>query len=521
RPRSRGTFANFGFETRTVRGRVVDHEGKPVVGALVAFAERIGYSGECFDENFDKTDEMGRFLVEGDLERTRVVVRRSATAIWNVNLKPEQEFVAITWPKPATCHITVDPSLCNPNDDLTITTTRYCAGMSVIRVKARIDADRRATVANLIPGDYFIAANKSITIGDADETTPVEIGHFSIEPGEEKRVSCVQGGQRRVVGKIPKAGVRMRLRVERQKLRYEDWTRCVGFVACAEDGSFRTRPLEPGRYLLRFVGPAPANRGGFRGFGFPAGPVTVKHRLDIPNDDVPIELTVGGKQQGTSAFVHQTLDREASGLWSNADIQISELLAHPDRKGVSEELLRITNDPLAPYSWRRPALRALGGMTDSPKVIDALLEKLKSVPRSDTKAKARVIRAFAGCKHSSRKIVESIAEYRNDENLRVRWATYDTLARLVHVDPDNRERIIGWLVEMLSDPWDRIRADVAATLGRLAANQSVPALRKARNDPVGKVRVWSAWAIARITHERRQAVELMTERLLGVSLAGK
>ncbi len=74
RPKLHGLMENMGLETRTVRGRALAHTGRPIVGALVALCEDIGYSGNCCDENFDITDQLGRFFLVGGLDRTRVVV---------------------------------------------------------------------------------------------------------------------------------------------------------------------------------------------------------------------------------------------------------------------------------------------------------------------------------------------------------------------------------------------------------------------------------------------------------------
>jgi HEAT repeat protein len=119
------------------------------------------------------------------------------------------------------------------------------------------------------------------------------------------------------------------------------------------------------------------------------------------------------------------------------------------------------------------------------------------------------------------KIIEGVAPYRNDDDMRVRWATYYTLARLNTADSSHQETVVQCFTEMLSDSWDRVRADVAAMLGRLQANEALPALRKTRDDPSAKVRVWGAWAMWKITGDQDPAVRLMTACLFNESLGGK
>lgn len=517
RPSSRGSLVDVVGDFRTVHGRVLDHDGKPVTGALVAICERIGYSNQCYDENFDMTDDLGRFVVQAAVDKNRLVIRRGPTAIWRFALQPTQDYAVVQWPAPSSCKITVDKSLGAPGDTLTIATSRYWAGMSVMRYGAVLDQDRSATVSDLIPTSYFITNHKTAKVGENEESVPVEIGSFSVKPGETANVKCVHVGQRGLKGRVTAPVKPLSISIERQKSRYEDWPRIVDFVGCEADGSFATRPLEPGNYVLTVLGPAPAE---LRGLGF-GGPrrYTIRKRITVPKENLPIEVTFGGKIEGTAAAVRSILDTRSTGRWSVGRQVVTNRIGHADRKGVEAELIRIINDRHAPFEWQDSAMKALGGMTESPRALNALLTKLKSA--KGVRLKTRAIRAFDQAKQGVDQIVPALLPFIRDPEFRVRWAAYSALTKLALIDGADRTAIEVALSEMLDDPWERTRADVAAALGRLEARSALPALKKARQDRSGKVRVWAAWAIWKITGDQEQAIKLMTARLYKESSVGK
>lgn len=518
RPASRGTLINTVGDFRTVHGRVLDHDGKPVVGALVAICERIGYSNQCYDENFDATDELGRFVVQAGIDKNRLVIRRSPTAIWKYALKPLQDYALVHWPAPASCEITVDESLGSPGDTLTITTAKYWAGMSVLRYRAVLDENRKASVIDLMPTHYVITNNKKLK--HVESTIAIEIGRLSVKPGESVNVSCQESGQRGLKGRVTLPLKPLTISIDRQKNAYEDHPRVVDAVDCEADGSFATRPLQPGRYVLTVFGPEQPQLQA-QGLGFRGIPrrFTITQRITVPDEDLPIEVTFDHKPAGTADAVHAILDMQSTGRWSVAKQIVSNLIAHADRAGVEAELIRVINDTHAPYEWRDPALKALGGMTESPRAVKALLANLKSA--QGVRLKTQAIRAFDGAKHAVDSIVTELLPFTRDAEFRVRWAAYFALMQLALIEGADRAVIEKALSHMLADPWERTRADVAAALGRLEAKSTLAALKNARRDRSGKVRVWAAWAIWKITGDQDQAVKLMTARLYNESSVGK
>jgi len=531
RPMSVGSLALRGITTRTVHGQVLDHEGNPIIGALVAIAEPIGYSHQCYDENFDKTDELGRFLVEGHQSRSRLAIRRGPGQIWRFNLKPDKRNVEIEWPKLATCKVTVNPKLCKPGAAITITTTKYWAGMSIMRYETRLDQNHQATVNNMIPGEYFISSSKTIAVGDEKEekSWPVDIGQFTIDAGETKDVRCepvgvrIKGRLEDATKKVAEDG-KMFLRIARQKNVYHDWSRSVDVLPLDREGKFQTAALQPGRYVFRFYRVQKEEpRGGLRGFGAVGGDHQwYKTRVTINEGDSDFKLTFPqhGKK-GIVGFVHQTLDSEPLAIhsWAHSDVQVAQLKRHEDRLGVSQELLRILADPHTPQPWLHVTVEALGQMLETPGIVDALLKTLEKPHR--VRSRASIFRALQTSKDSAGKIIDGIAKYRKSDDLILRNATHSALGRLAATSPEAKEKAVPFLIDALSDSDERLRSDAAASLGRCKAEQSVEKLYELREDRNGKVAVWAAWAIWQTTRAREQAVAVMTTRLRAKTFDGK
>lgn len=527
RTASEGSLRIWGIQTRKVRGRVVDHDGQPIAGAHVAFVEPIGFSRQCYDENFDKTDDQGRFLVEGGLLKSRLVVRRSDRQIWATQITGKDDNVEIVWPQPAAVHISVDADLLQQDAPIVrVTSARYRGGMSTLTEQYELDEKNSFEITDQLPGDFTISVQRTIKLGEHSESRYVEVGSFHAEPGADLAVRCRPTGNRRVSGKCPPAlkGPAI-LYVDRIRTKYEDGYRTFDLVAC-EDGTFTTVPLPPGSYVLRFKRPpqpkpaVPRNRAisGFR-------PVYAEpewlHRFVVPDADKPLIVDTSPPQDKVAARVQSVLDsRGAMNVsWSHTDVQVAQLQRDSDREAVERELLRLYSDPTTPQQWMYTIRRTLGGMLDSPEVRNVLFEQLRSADHLGDRT--AVLGIFRDSRRATREIIDAIAEYRHDENIYIRSSALNALGRLIDADEVVRPVILPWLIEATTDQYDRLRSDMVATLGRIKAEEAVPALEVAMKDPIGKVRVMAAWALWRITGERERPIKLMTVRLRASDHSGK
>jgi len=492
RPKSAGSFEELGLETRTVTGRVLDSEGQPIVGVFVALLEEIGFSQDCYDENFDVTDSLGRFFVQAELDHTRIVARRTDKSTWQASVAG-RDSVDVHWPAVSSIQLSVDPKLTAGETALSLRSTGYWVGMTALRRTFDLDAKHTATLENVLPGEYYVMAKKHVDGAEKE----VEIAKIVVEEGREHQVRLEGKGQV-ITGRLSE--MPPAIRIERLKRHYRDLPVTADFFACAPDGSFQSRPLGPGEYVLHVSN------------------VPYKIRVLVTKNE---GVVISDIDMGTSLqqSIWETLDMKQVGRWSIENERITRLLSHKETAAVTAELLRIVKDGKSPYSWKENEITALGKMTDRAGVLDNLL-LLMTVDEDDMQT-SQIIRALENSKQANEKIIRTVSQFRNHSNHRIRWASYYTMRKLAEADASSRELAIPLMIDMLDDPWYRIRADVAGTLGFLQAEEALPALAITKKDRIGQVRVWAAWAVWKISGESQPAIALMTSHLYSTNYSGK
>jgi hypothetical protein len=237
----------------------------------------------------------------------------------------------------------------------------------------------------------------------------------------------------------------------------------------------------------------------------------------VPEENVPVTVEDAKTDEtDVKSYVQMMLDGSAL----RPKPKIEGLFSHKDTDSVVRELLQIANDPRAPHAWLETVISALGHVTDRQEVLSSLVSLLDS-SAGDQMATCLVIRAFENSTHESKAIISILSPYRNDPHFRIRWATYYTFLQLGNKDESNRSLIAPLLIDMLDDPWFRIRSDVSGVLGRWGVGTALPGLRERRQDNLGQVRVWAAWAEWKVTGKSDRAIALMTTQLYGDTYSGK
>ncbi len=531
RPKPACSMADMGIPGRTVEGQLVDHQGKPIEGVVVAISEPIGYSGRCYYDNFDVTDDLGRFIVDGAACKTRLIFRKPSGRIWKRNLRSDSGPIRVEWPEPSKVTIQVPSQLAAAGQTIRIQTTQYWSGMATMRHSAELDDDGLATFDDVIPGDYFVTINKSLNVAGGEKTVSIDLARFSVSAGQQKTVKCDQGKTsiRGSVAVKPNAfagNQRTFVIISRNKQSYRDVPPAGDLLNLHEDGSFRSRPLSPGRYTVKVIAKGLGPRRSFSG-----GDRTIRSwrvHVDGTQDWIDVDAMPDPDPVATAVdrALESTIYASGSSRGKSAAEQLKKL---PNRDAAEKELLRRLSDPTYPYEKRSNIPYVLQSMTDSPQIIDGILRALqrpiKRAPEglaslSDRREQASVMRSLQNATQMVRKITQTLAERANDRDHIVRGITIRVLGELAVKNPDHAGEIAKLLERGLSDVVETNRLTSADYLGRIGSTNSLPALLAARSDVYGPVAVMAALAAWKISGDPEDVYPTMTEVLHRDGLAG-
>lgn len=498
---------------RVIQGRVVDREGQPIAGAQIAFAEAVGRHNLDYDECYDLTDELGRFVVQGDGERTRIVVRRGAGQVWNVPIEAKQTFVLAMWPAPSRVRVAIAPELSAPGAKITLASKKYWAGMGPLRVEAVLGDDGTAKFENVLPGDFRVYTRQPLvreSVGS--EYAEREFGQVTIAAGETRELTYDGTGRVPVRGEAPDGWCVV---IERERTRYEDTFGYVDGVLVGDDGKFVAHVPGPGVYKLNVKARPVATVDGelVAGQRIFVNGVALRRRFVVDAMTKAVELAAEEDVDPTVAFVHNELDSEGpmNVSWSYTDVQAAQLCRHKDRAGVAAELLRILNDPHAPHDWTYVTLQAVGGMTDTPEVVEGLI-KLLAAPREGVGA-GSLIEALSTTERDVPRIVDIILPYCRHDQWTVRWKAHYCLGRMAIKHPEIKPQITPSILAALGDEHERIRSDAASQLGWMEIKPAAADLIPLLGDSSYKVRLAAARALWQTTGDSGAIVPMATEVL--------
>lgn len=519
RPKPECRMAEMGIPGRRVEGQLVDHDGNPMEDVAVAIVEPIGYSGHCYYDNFDTTDAQGRFVVDGSVAKNRLVFHKSNGRTWKVTLDPKQEQIQFSWPQAAKVTVRVPKEIATQS--VRIQTKRYWAAMSVQRHAAELDENGSAVI-EVIPGEYYVTAEKTIKVGGTEKTLAIEIARFVTAEGEKKVVDCGEGDATVIHGKYtvepnPILGnLKTYVLIERDRLSYEDQPPIADLLQLDANGTFRSRPLSPGSYSVKLMAKALVVGGRFgRGGDSVLKTWRVKADESVPS----IDLESIPKPDPVAQQVESVLQQAAGETGSSRGGGSADRLKQSDERDKAEkELLRLLSDPLSPHPMRRVVPNILRGMTDSPQVIMGLLKTLEN-PISE-RERGTAIGALQTSTQIVDEIVAAIESYVDDPNHITRGITMRTLGDLGVNNPQHTTKIVKLLERGLGDSWEATRLTAADYLGRIGSANALPALLKTRNDVYGPVAVAAAYSAWKITGDPDDVYPTMAVVLERDGIAG-
>ena len=273
----------------SLRGQVLDRDGKPVAGARVFFrgpgsltVENGRIEDAAVGRNAARTDEQGRFLITGGgPEAKHVVVISPHENAWVAPAPKEgsKEELTIRLPQPATLKVIVDIPGANQGNEQQMAGSRIePAGKDVpLRLQMKSwemdgwkdtgDFVKTRSVGNpgevvfekLTPGIYDFSRTKMYQLGERGHGSFCDRQDVTLLPGETKILRLERNRGQRVGGEIhglpedvPGAFITVRpAEASGDPKNMEEWKLpTYDVLTCVNDAKFLTALLVPGQYKI-------------------------------------------------------------------------------------------------------------------------------------------------------------------------------------------------------------------------------------------------------------------------------
>ncbi|KPJ52406.1 MAG: hypothetical protein AMS16_06410, partial [Planctomycetes bacterium DG_58] len=252
----------------TVRGQVLDHRGKPVVGAKVFLVGRnmltlTDGEPEFFHGSKTETDEEGRFELTGLGPESRSLVASSPSLhAWSVPVPKGGRDATIRLPEPARLRIRYDIEGDLPEARFYLElATRLKKLTGVVGAQRPTAPNKGETVLeNVMPGEYDLSRMKPLRIGDWGSTALLDRRKITCEAGETLTVDFVRRSGHPITGEltglkgtgVPGAAVFVKAPEATDDPYKHDSPFLTIFdaVTCPVGVPFKTARIPPGKYKV-------------------------------------------------------------------------------------------------------------------------------------------------------------------------------------------------------------------------------------------------------------------------------
>ena len=307
------TLQNASFtvaESVAIRGRVVDHAGRPVGGANVFLGGhqmlRIeDGKPERFDGPKGVTDVAGRFMLDGARGKaTRIIVSAPRLHVWHAPVPAEEKELTIKLPEPATLVLRYDieGDAAEGEFRLELKAWDMPDWKSVVGSCQRPTAPNKGQVVlkNVTPGVYDLFRSKMVVAGGMGFGRPLDRHTITLRPGESTVVEFIRKEGHPITGRItglPKDSVPGVFIFVQGAQAVGERGDTVAFdgLACKPNGRFKTARIPPGTYTVKADAYKPTR--GFRS-GWPSPAFVGTAKVTVPRDRPPAEICIEMKKSG-------------------------------------------------------------------------------------------------------------------------------------------------------------------------------------------------------------------------------
>ena len=307
---------------RLIRGRVLDHDGQPKVGASVYSVGKRGKyfadgkavkshdGGEDQTARYVKTDEEGRFEMRIGEVKSLVVASPELHA-WPAPIPEGDQEVQIRLPKPARLVLWYDIEGAEPKEKFFWQFLSHeMKGFEGIRIEREAETKQREAlvISGLPAGKYQLVRSRMLHLKHIGVGQFLDRRWLELQPGERKVVRFLRPEGMRVAGLVKglqAAGVSKAMvsvtpdpEPENPGGRFGGWIKLDARLT-DEQGKFQTERLPPGTYKITahgYLPPDPQQRflSGIVGPNFTAeAKVTVPEKGEAPK--VELEFKKNGQ----------------------------------------------------------------------------------------------------------------------------------------------------------------------------------------------------------------------------------
>lgn len=248
-----------------VRGVVLDHAGKAVKDAAVFAIGTTGLNltgGQAADNESQsvRTDADGRFeIMSGGA--TALAVSHAAFDAWPEAI-PAKGDVTIRLPEPARVNVELNVDGADKESEIfyqLLTQDRPDFKGLRIEREVKMSNPGKLSLPALPPGRYQLSRNVMNNLGEIGLGSMLDRQFFELKAGETKTINLVRGQGARIRGKVTYPadtklmGIVISVRSQKavkSPFDKHEWTTTYASHVAAEDGTFYTERILPGKYRL-------------------------------------------------------------------------------------------------------------------------------------------------------------------------------------------------------------------------------------------------------------------------------